>query len=66
MSKDTTPVVGDVWEIPRRGPRRLVRRKIEDVCEGRVYWKGVMRRNHFGDCSLKTWHAWAANARRVG
>jgi hypothetical protein len=55
---DTTPVVGDVWEwsgcrwIVRLVYRCVIVYVVETDCEV-CFW------------TMKEWHAWAANARKV-
>lgn len=59
MTHDTTPVVGEVWE--RDGDLRF---SIYAVTATHVYV--IVKDDMWSRFTISEWHAWAANARRVG
>lgn len=60
MNKDTTPILGDEWA--RDGESRTV-----VVVDNRVkFWMVLHPCALMQWCSIHEWHAWAANARKVG
>lgn len=67
MSKDTTPVVGDVWEtedyygIP--DTKRIIQTGSIVLCRNKV--PAYAFTGLYASFSLDQWHAWAASARRV-